>query len=91
MGCAALRRNRAIVMRGPGRVREIMSAPSPLVFRVLAHHLERNRVSELVTGDGARWLKWLMISVLAALLGWFGFRGYLNPELLFHFANSLYC
>ncbi|MDB5865944.1 MAG: hypothetical protein JWO70_3750 [Betaproteobacteria bacterium] len=34
---------------------------------------------------------WLMLSALAALLGWFGFRGYLNPEFLFHFANSLYC
>ena len=34
---------------------------------------------------------WLVLSVFAALLAWFGFRGYLNPELLFHFANSLYC
>ena len=38
-----------------------------------------------------RSLMWLMLSVLAALLGYFGFRGYLSPELLFHFANSLYC
>ena len=38
-----------------------------------------------------RLLMWLMLSVLAALVGWVGFRGYLNPELLFHFANSLYC
>jgi hypothetical protein len=65
--------------------------PSPPVFVVLAHRLERNRYSAFVTGSGARWVKWLMLSVLAALLGWFGFRGYLNPELLFHFANSLYC
>lgn len=34
---------------------------------------------------------WLAISVLAALVTYFGFRGYLNPELLFHFSNSLYC
>lgn len=34
---------------------------------------------------------WLVLSVFAALLAWFGFRGYLNPELLFNFANSLYC
>ncbi len=34
---------------------------------------------------------WLMLGVLAALLGWFGLRGYLNPELLFYFANSLHC
>lgn len=38
-----------------------------------------------------RMLIWLMLSVLAALVAWFGFRGYLNPDLLFHFANSLYC
>lgn len=47
------------------------------------------------TGMGAvqcrRVAVWVMLSVLAALLCWFGFRGYLNPELLFHFANSLYC
>ena len=38
-----------------------------------------------------RMLMWVMLSVLAALLGYFGFRAYLNPELLFHFGNSLYC
>lgn len=38
-----------------------------------------------------RALVWLVLSVFAALLAWFGFRGYLNPELLFQFANSLYC
>jgi cytochrome c oxidase subunit IV len=38
-----------------------------------------------------RLFMWLMLSVLAALVGYFGFRGYLTPELLFHFANSLYC
>ena len=58
---------------------------------MLETRLEGHRFSAIAAGDGARWLKWLMISVLAALLGWFGFRGYLNPELLFHFANSLYC
>jgi hypothetical protein len=36
-------------------------------------------------------LMWVVLSILAALLAWFGFRGYLNPELLFHFGNSLYC
>jgi len=34
---------------------------------------------------------WLVLSIFAALLAYFGFRGYLNPELLFHFANALYC
>jgi hypothetical protein len=58
---------------------------------VLAHPFQTNRPSALAAGSGARWLKWLMISVLAALVAWFGFRGYLNPDLLFHFANSLYC
>jgi hypothetical protein len=38
-----------------------------------------------------RMLMWIMLCVLATLLVYFGFRGYLNPELLFHFANSLYC
>ena len=38
-----------------------------------------------------RMLTWLVLSVLAALLAWFGFRGYVTPELLFHFANGLHC
>jgi hypothetical protein len=38
-----------------------------------------------------RALVWVMLSVIAVTLGWLGFRGYLDPELLFHFANSLYC
>ena len=28
-------------------------------------------------------LIWLVLSVLAALLAWFGFRGYLNPSCFF--------
>jgi hypothetical protein len=36
-------------------------------------------------------LMWLVLSILAALLAWFGFRAYLNPELLIHFANALHC
>ena len=38
-----------------------------------------------------RMMMWLVLSVLAALLAYFGFRAYLNPELLFHFSNSFYC
>lgn len=34
---------------------------------------------------------WFVLSVLAALLAYFGFRGYLSPELLFHFSNAFYC
>ena len=38
-----------------------------------------------------RVIMWLVLSVLAALLAYFGFRAYLNPELLFYFSNSFYC
>jgi hypothetical protein len=48
-----------------------------------------------VPGMGAhvrqRMVIWLVLSVLAALLFYFGFRGYLNPEFLFNFANHMYC
>ena len=47
--------------------------------------------SDMGTAQRKRLLMWLLLSVLAALVGWVGFRGYLSPELLFHFANSLYC
>jgi len=36
-------------------------------------------------------LKWLLIAALAALVSYVSFRGYLNPELLFSFANSFSC
>lgn len=36
-------------------------------------------------------LMWIVLSILAALVAWLAFRAYLNPELLFHFSNSLYC
>jgi hypothetical protein len=52
---------------------------------------EGSRVSPMDGMQRRRVAIWLMLAVLAALIGWFGFRGYLNPELLFHFANSLYC
>jgi hypothetical protein len=48
-------------------------------------------VTPMGTAQRKRLAVWLMLSVLAALVAWVGFRGYLNPELLFHFANSLYC
>lgn len=38
-----------------------------------------------------RILKWVLIAALAALISYYGFRGYLNPELLFSFANSFTC
>jgi hypothetical protein len=39
----------------------------------------------------SRIIAWLVLSVLVALLAWFGFSAYLSPELLFHFSNSFYC
>ena len=38
-----------------------------------------------------RVLLWLMLAVLAALLVYFGFRGYFSPELLLNFSNSFSC
>jgi len=38
-----------------------------------------------------RILLWLMLASLAALVGYFGIRGYLSPEMLFGFANSFSC
>ena len=38
-----------------------------------------------------RALIWLALSVLAALLTYAGFRGYLTPEFLLNFSNSFYC
>jgi hypothetical protein len=52
---------------------------------------EGSRVPPMGEMQRRRVAIWLLLAVLAALIGWFGFRGYLNPELLFHFANSLYC
>ena len=43
------------------------------------------------TSARRRMLIWLVLSVFAALLGYFAFRAYLNPDLLFHFSNQLYC
>jgi hypothetical protein len=45
----------------------------------------------LGTPERRRMAMWLVLSVFAALLAYFGFRGYLTPELLFHFANFHVC
>ena len=34
---------------------------------------------------------WIVMAVIAALLCYAGFRGYLSSEMLFNFANSFYC
>ena len=59
--------------------------------QMATHRLEHQGLVDIATPLKRRVLMWIVLSVLAALLGYFGFRGYLNPELLFHFANSLYC
>jgi hypothetical protein len=38
-----------------------------------------------------RILRWLLIAILALLLTYVSFRGYLSPEFLFSFANSFTC
>jgi hypothetical protein len=38
-----------------------------------------------------RILLWLVLLALAALVTWFGIRGYLSPEMLFSLANSFSC
>jgi asparagine N-glycosylation enzyme membrane subunit Stt3 len=34
---------------------------------------------------------WALLAALATLISYFSFRGYLGPEFLLNFANSLYC
>lgn len=59
--------------------------------KMTAHGIRQTRFPGTDRCERRRMLMWLALSVFAALLAYFGFRGYLNPELLFHFANSLYC
>lgn len=56
-----------------------------------AQRIDQRSFRTMGLRERRRMLMWLMLSVFAALLAYFGFRGYLNPELLFHFANSLNC
>jgi hypothetical protein len=73
-------------------VREIIEAPLITEAPVLTSEgMNLTPCAASAYGRPRRAVVWLMLSVLAALLGWLAFRGYLNPELLFHFANSLYC
>lgn len=57
----------------------------------------RNRGSETPGMLNARMtqperiLLWLMLAAFAALVAYFAIRGYLSPELLLNFSNSLYC
>lgn len=36
-------------------------------------------------------LAWALLAALTAVLSYISFRGYLNPELLMYFSNSLTC
>lgn len=38
-----------------------------------------------------RILMWLMLIALAALVTYFGFRGYVSADMLFNIGNSFYC
>ena len=56
-----------------------------------AHRVNEGVLPRMGARERRRLFAWLVLSVLAGLLAYFGFRGYLNPELLFHFANALTC
>jgi hypothetical protein len=38
-----------------------------------------------------RILIWIVLLALAGLIAYVGIRGYLSPELLFHFSSSFNC
>lgn len=44
-----------------------------------------------MTQTQSRMLAWAVLAILAALLTFATFRGYLSPELLLGFANSFSC
>jgi hypothetical protein len=56
-----------------------------------AHEHAGSPQSGMHIGTSRRVLIWLVLSVLTALVVYFGFRGYFSPDFLFHFANGLYC
>ena len=83
---------RSAALASPNSAREIIAAPSLIEAPLLTSEgMNVDRSATSVYGRPQRAVVWLMLSVLAAVLGWLAFRGYLDPELLFHFANSLYC
>ena len=56
-----------------------------------AHDPAEPRSDDMGLGTRRRMLMWLMLSVLSALVVYFGFRGYLTPELLFNFVSGMHC
>ena len=55
------------------------------------HRIAHDPLPVLGSAQRRRLVMWIVLSVFAALLAWFAFRGYLNPELFFHFANGFVC
>ena len=41
--------------------------------------------------QGKRLLLWLILAMLATLVTFLAFRGYLSPELLLNFSNTFSC
>ena len=41
--------------------------------------------------QGKRFLLWLILATLAALVTYLAFRGYISPELLLNFSNTFAC
>jgi hypothetical protein len=58
---------------------------------MMRHVLHLSQPERISAPGARRAIAWVVLSLLAATVAWLGFRGYLSPELLFHFANSLYC
>lgn len=57
----------------------------------MSEHIHRHAFLRLGVGERHRLVVWVVLAVFAALLAWFGFRAYLDPELLFQFGNALHC
>ena len=56
-----------------------------------AQPLSHNALPSPASAERRRIVMWVVLSLFAGLLAYFGFRGYFNPELLFQFANALHC
>jgi hypothetical protein len=56
-----------------------------------AHDSAEPHSGQLGLGTSQRVLMWLVLSVLAALVVYLGFRGYVSPDFLFHFVSGLHC
>jgi len=41
--------------------------------------------------EALKFLVWLLLAALVALIAYASIRGYLSPDMLLNFANSFYC